>query len=62
MTIDPRGPGPLFAVSLASVTLIGPLAVHLFLPAKAALGLSDAVAQRTLSISLCCSLGNSNIQ
>ncbi len=56
MTIDPRGPRPLFAVSLASVTLIGPLAIHLFLPAipavKAALGLTDALAQLTISVSL----------
>jgi MFS transporter, DHA1 family, multidrug resistance protein len=56
MTTDSRGPGPLFAVSLASVSLIGPLAIHLFLPAipavKAALGLSDAFAQLTVSISL----------
>jgi MFS transporter, DHA1 family, multidrug resistance protein len=49
-------PGPLFALALASITLIGPLAVHLFLPVipavKAALGLSDAMAQLTFSISI----------
>src|ERR1700691_1222667 len=49
-------PGPLFALALASISLIGPLAVHLFLPAipavKAALGLSDALAQLTFSIAL----------
>jgi len=49
-------PGPLFALTLASITLIGPLAVHLFLPVipavKAALGLSDAMAQLTFSISI----------
>ena len=49
-------PGPLFALALASISLIGPLAVHLFMPAipavKAALGLSDALAQLTFSIAL----------
>src|SRR3984893_13532212 len=49
-------PGPLFALALASISLIGPLAVHLFLPVipavKAALGLSDALAQLTFSIAL----------
>ena len=49
-------PGPLFALALASISLIGPLAVHLFLPVipavKAALGLSDAMAQLTFSIAL----------
>ena len=43
-------PGPLFALALASISLIGPLAVHLFLPVipavKAALGLSEATADR----------------
>src|SRR6201987_1469406 len=49
-------PGPLFALALASISLIGPLAVHLFMPVipavKAALGLSEATAQLTFSISL----------
>ena len=49
-------PGRLFALALASISLIGPLAVHLFMPAipavKAALGLSDAFAQLTFSIAL----------
>ncbi len=49
-------PGPLFAIALASISLIGPLAVHLFMPVipavKAALGLSDAMAQLTFSIAL----------
>src|SRR6201998_2554773 len=49
-------PGKLFALALASISLIGPLAVHLFLPVipavKAALGLSDALAQLTFSIAL----------
>jgi MFS transporter, DHA1 family, multidrug resistance protein len=49
-------PGPLFALALASISLIGPLAVHLFMPVipavKAALGLGDAMAQLTFSIAL----------
>jgi MFS transporter, DHA1 family, multidrug resistance protein len=49
-------PGPLFAIALASISLIGPLAVHLFMPVipavKAALGLSDAMAQLTFTIAL----------
>ncbi len=49
-------PGSLFAIALASISLIGPLAVHLFMPVipavKAALGLSDALAQLTFSIAL----------
>ena len=51
-----RDPSPAFALSLASIALIGPLAVHLFLPVipavKASLGLSDGLAQMTFSISL----------
>ena len=51
-----RTPGPLFSLALASISLIGPLAVHLFLPVipavKAALSLSDALAQLTFSIAL----------
>jgi MFS transporter, DHA1 family, multidrug resistance protein len=51
-----RTPGRLFAVSLAAITLIGPLAVHLFLPAmpavKADFGVSESVAQLTLSATL----------
>src|SRR6185312_9638476 len=49
-------PGPLFALALASISLIAPLAIHLFMPVipavKAALGLSDAMAQLTFSIAL----------
>ena len=49
-------PGPLFALALASISLIGPLAVHLFMPVipavKAALGLTDAMAQLTFSVAL----------
>src|SRR5262249_57366921 len=48
--------GTFFAFALASISLIGPIAVHLFIPAspavKAALGLSDSVAQLTFSIAL----------
>jgi DHA1 family bicyclomycin/chloramphenicol resistance-like MFS transporter len=54
--LQPRIPGRLFAVCLASISLIGPLAVHLFLPVipaiKASLGLSPAVAQLTFTVSL----------
>ena len=49
-------PDQTFALALASIALIGPLAVHLYLPVipaiKAALGISDALAQLTFSISL----------
>lgn len=49
-------PGPLFALALGSIALIGPLAVHLFLPIipaiKVAFGISDAVTQLTFSIAL----------
>jgi DHA1 family bicyclomycin/chloramphenicol resistance-like MFS transporter len=49
-------PGLLFALALASISLVGPLAVHIFMPVipavKAALGLSDALAQLTFSIAL----------
>ena len=49
-------PGPLFALALASISLIGPLALHLFIPAipavKASLGLSHALAQLTFSIAV----------
>jgi DHA1 family bicyclomycin/chloramphenicol resistance-like MFS transporter len=54
--MQPRIPTRLFAVCLASISLIGPLAVHLFLPVipaiKASLGLSPAVAQLTFTVSL----------
>jgi MFS transporter, DHA1 family, multidrug resistance protein len=47
-------PGPLFALALGSISLIGPLAVHLFMPVipavQAALGLSSAMAQLTFSV------------
>ena len=49
-------PGPLFAFALAAISLVSPLAVHLFMPAipavRAALGLSSALAQLTFSIAL----------
>ena len=51
-----KDPSFLFATCLASIALIGPLAVHLYMPVlpavKAALGLTDAMAQMTFSISL----------
>jgi len=51
-----RTPGPPFALALASISLIGPLAIHLFMPVipavRAALGLSEAFAQLTFSIAL----------
>jgi DHA1 family bicyclomycin/chloramphenicol resistance-like MFS transporter len=51
-----RTPGPLFALALASISLIGPLAIHLFMPVipavRAALGLSEAFAQLTFTIAL----------
>lgn len=47
-------PTPQFALALASVALISPLAIHLFLPAipavKAEFAISDAAAQLTFSI------------
>jgi MFS transporter, DHA1 family, multidrug resistance protein len=49
-------PSRLFLLSLASIALIGPLTVHLFLPVipavKADLGLPDALAQLAFSVSL----------
>ena len=54
----PPPTGIFFIPALALISLIGPLAVHLYLPAipavKAALGLTDAEAQFTFSISLFC--------
>jgi DHA1 family bicyclomycin/chloramphenicol resistance-like MFS transporter len=51
-----RKPGPIFALALASISLIGPLCVHIFLPVlpalKGSLGVSEAVAQATFSIAL----------
>ncbi len=49
-------PGRIFALALASIALISPLAVHLFFPVipaiKVAFGISDALAQLTFSISM----------
>ena len=51
-----RQPGPAFALALASISLIGPLAIHIYLPVipavKASLELSDAVAQSTFALGL----------
>lgn len=52
----PAATGPLFMLALASISFIGPLAVHIFMPVipavKVALGLSEALAQLTFSIAL----------
>lgn len=51
-----KGPGNLFAVVLAAITLVGPLSIHFFLPVlpkvKAVFDVSDALAQVTFSVSL----------
>src|SRR3954453_17148796 len=51
-----RNPGRAFTIALGLTAFITPLAVHLFMPVipavKAALGLSDAMAQLTFSIAL----------
>ena len=48
--------GALFATALGAVTLIGPLAIHLFLPVmpavKAAFAISDALVELTFSVTL----------
>jgi MFS transporter, DHA1 family, multidrug resistance protein len=49
-------PGAAFAISLGAITLIGPLSIHLFLPAmpdvKAYFAVSDALVQLTFSVTL----------
>jgi DHA1 family bicyclomycin/chloramphenicol resistance-like MFS transporter len=49
-------PGRIFALALASIALISPLAVHLFFPVipaiKVAFGISDALAQLTFSVAM----------
>jgi DHA1 family bicyclomycin/chloramphenicol resistance-like MFS transporter len=49
-------PSRTFALALASIALIGPLTLHLFLPLipaiKTAFGLSDALAQLTFSVGM----------
>ncbi|SRR5579885_1540320 len=49
-------PGAGFATALAAITLIGPLSIHLFLPAmpavKAHFAASDALVQATFSVTL----------
>jgi MFS transporter, DHA1 family, multidrug resistance protein len=51
-----RIPGAGFAMALGAITLIGPLSIHLFLPAmpavKAHFAASDAVVQATFSVTL----------
>lgn len=48
--------GALFATALGAITLIGPLAIHLFLPVmpavKTAFAISDAVVELTFSVTL----------
>jgi DHA1 family bicyclomycin/chloramphenicol resistance-like MFS transporter len=57
MTDDSRPKvGALFATALGAITLIGPLAIHLFLPVmpavKTAFAISDAVVELTFSVTL----------
>jgi DHA1 family bicyclomycin/chloramphenicol resistance-like MFS transporter len=51
-----QAPSTPFAVALAAITLIGPLSIHLFLPAlpqvKGAFAISEGLAQFTFSITL----------
>jgi DHA1 family bicyclomycin/chloramphenicol resistance-like MFS transporter len=51
-----RSPTPLFAITLASIVLIGPLAVHLVLPVlpdlKSAFKISDGLTQLIFSVAL----------
>src|SRR5262249_20198239 len=53
---EPQRPGRSFVIALGLTALVTPLAVHLFFPVmrkvKVALGLTDAHAQLTFSISL----------
>src|SRR5262245_17067275 len=55
---SPRPPNLLFAPVLASISLIGPMVIHLYFPVipvvKVALLLSDAEAQLTFSVALFC--------
>jgi DHA1 family bicyclomycin/chloramphenicol resistance-like MFS transporter len=54
--LKPQSPDWRFLATLASVTLIGPLAIHTFLPAmpavKAVFGISDSVAGMTFTVTL----------
>jgi DHA1 family bicyclomycin/chloramphenicol resistance-like MFS transporter len=54
--IETRRPGALFTTALGAITLIGPLAIHLFLPVmpavKSAFAISDAVVELTFSVTL----------
>ncbi len=55
-TIIRRGPNRRFLITLASVSLIGPLAIHMFLPAmpviKSVFAASDALVGLTYSVAL----------
>jgi DHA1 family bicyclomycin/chloramphenicol resistance-like MFS transporter len=52
----PKPPSTLFLITLVAITMIGPLSLHLFLPAlplvKDSFGISDGLAQFTFSIAL----------
>ncbi len=52
----PQAPTRMFALSLASIALMGPLAVHAFMPVipavKVGLQISDSLAQLTFSVAL----------
>lgn len=52
----PRQPGPAFLTALVSITLVGTMSLHYFLPVmpevKRAFGVSDAVAGATFSLAL----------
>lgn len=54
--MEEHKPGAAFLVSLGAITLVGPLAIHLFLPAmpsvKSDFGVSDAMVQLAFSITL----------
>ena len=54
--IEAKRPGALFATALGAITLIGPLAIHLFLPVmpavKSAFAISDAPVELTFSVTL----------
>ncbi|HLI21209.1 MAG TPA: MFS transporter, partial [Stellaceae bacterium] len=51
-----RRPSTAFAIALGAITLIGPLAIHLFLPVmpavKSAFAISDALVELTFSVTL----------
>ncbi len=54
--MTPAPPRALFAITLAAISLIGPLSIHLFLPVlpavREAFGIGNALAQLTFSVTL----------